>query len=49
MWVLSHGWDNPLDRKWQLTLLLPGEYHGQRNLSGIHKESDVTEYTHSKT
>ena len=45
------GWEDPLEgngRKWQPTpVLLPGESHGLRNLTGYspwsQKESDMTE------
>ena len=40
-------------RKWQSTLvLLPGKFHGQRNLAHRvawgHKELDMTEQTHTR-
>ena len=46
--VQSLGWKIPWRREWQPTpVLLPGESHGQRSLSGYsqqgHKESDTTE------
>ena len=38
MWetqVLSQGWEDPLERKWQPTpVLLPEKSHGQRSLVG---------------
>ena len=50
-WVLSLGWEDPVERKWQLTLvLLPGKFHGLRSLIGYspwgRKESDTTERLH---
>jgi len=49
LWVGTMPWN----RKWQPTpLFLPGEFHGQRSLvdprSWGHKESDMTEHTHTK-
>ena len=49
--VQSLGWEDPLDRKWQLTpVFLPGETHGWRSLVGYSpwgcKESDMTELHH---
>ena len=46
--VQSLGREDPLERKWQPTLVyLPGKSHGQRSLAGyspwVHKESDMTE------
>ena len=43
----------PWKRKWQPSLiLLPGKPHGQRSLAGSgpcsHKESDMTEHTHTR-
>ena len=33
--VWSLGWEDPLEKKWQLTpVFLPGEFHGQRSLVG---------------
>ena len=33
--VRSLGWEDPLEKKWQLTpVFLPGESHGQRSLVG---------------
>ena len=33
-WILSLGWEDPLE-KWQPTpVFLPGESHGERNLVG---------------
>ena len=33
-WILSLGWEDPLE-KWQPTpVFLPGESHGERNLAG---------------
>ena len=53
--VRSLGWEDPLEEGVEPTpVLLPGESHGQRNLTGYslwgHKESDTTEMTpaHSK-
>ena len=42
------GWEDPLEEGMQLTpVVLPGEFHGQRNLMGCSlwglKESDMTE------
>ena len=44
----------PWKRKWQpAPVLLPGKFHRQRILVGYspwgHKESDMTEYTHTHT
>ena len=44
----------PWSRKWQPTpVFLPGKFHGQKNLVGSrpwdHKESDMTEHTHTPT
>ena len=49
LWVGTMPWN----RKWQPTpLFLPGEFHGQRSLvdprSWGHKESDMTEHTHTQ-
>ena len=34
-WVRSLGWEDPLRREWLSTpVLLPGEFHGLRNLVG---------------
>ena len=46
--VQSLGWEDPLEEGMQLTpIVLPGEFHGQRNLVGCGlwglKESDMTE------
>ena len=46
--VLSLGWEDPLERKWQSTSVFsPGESNGQRSLVGYspwgRKESDMTE------
>ena len=48
MQVQSLGWEDPLEEKWQPTLVfLPGQSHGQRSLVDYSpwggKESDVTE------
>ena len=33
MWIQSLGWEDPLEKEWQLTpVFLPGKSHGQRNL-----------------
>ena len=53
-WVRSLGRKDPLERKWQPTLVfLPGESHGWRGLVGYSprgcKESDTTERLHSLT
>ena len=47
-WVQSLGWEDPLRRAWQPTpVFLPGEFHGQRSLTGYslwgHNELDATE------
>ena len=47
-WVQFLGWEDPLEEGMQLTpIVLPGEFHGQRNLVGCGlwglKESDMTE------
>ena len=47
-WVQSLGWEDPLKKEWLPTpVLLPGEFHGQRNLVGYspwgHKELETTE------
>ena len=50
------GWEDPLEEGMEPTpVLLPGESHGQRNLTGYslwgHKELDtteMTEHTHNK-
>ena len=47
-WVQFLGWEDPLEEGMQLTpVVLPGEFHGQRNLMGCSlwglKESDMTE------
>ena len=35
MWVRSLGQEDPLEKKWQPTLVfLPGKYHEQRSLVG---------------
>ena len=52
MWVLSLGWEDPWNRKWQSSLVfLPGKFHGQRDLAGPwgRKESDMTDCTHRQT
>ena len=54
MWetqVLSLDWEDPLEKKWQPTpVVLPGKFHGGRNLVGYsswgHKELDTTERLH---
>ena len=53
-WVQSLGRKDPLERKWQPTLVfLPGESHGWWGLVGYSprgcKESDTTERLHSLT
>ena len=50
MWVRSLCGEDPLERKWQPTLVFfPGQSHGQRSLAGYspwtRKESDTTEVT----
>ena len=50
-WVQPLGLEDPLERKWQSTLVLsPREFHGQRSLVGSspwsHKELDTTEQLH---
>ena len=47
-WILSLGWEDPWNRKWQPTpVFLPGEFHGHWSLDGYspwdHKELDTTE------
>ena len=47
-WVRSLGWEDSLEKKWQLTpVFLPGESRGERNLMGYSpwgcKELDTTE------
>ena len=47
-WVQSLGWEDPLEKEMQPTLVsLPGEFHGPRSLAGYSsggcKESCVTE------
>ena len=47
MWVQSLGWEDPLEKGMQPTLVfLPGESHGQRSLvsysPGGRKEKDTT-------
>ena len=54
IWVLSLGWEDPLEKEWQSTpVLLPGKSHGQKSLVGYspwgRKESDMTERLHSLT
>jgi len=49
-WVLSLGWENPLEEGMQPTpVFLPGESHGQRSPAGFSpegcKELDMTETT----
>ena len=56
-WVQSLGWEDPLERAWQLSpVFLPGEVHRQRSLVGYSpwgcKESYMTElltHTHTHT
>ena len=50
MWVLSLGWEDPLEGKWHPTpVVLPGIFHGQRILADYSpvewgcKESETTE------
>ena len=48
IWVRSLGQEDPLEKEWLPTpVLLPGEFHGQRNLVGYspwgHKELETTE------
>ena len=48
MWVLSLGWEDPVEKEMQLTqVFLPWKSHGQRNLAGYspwgHKESERTD------
>ena len=54
-WRLNHYyWNSHWRRKWQPTPeILPGEFHGQRNLTGFspwgHRELDTTEWlTHTQ-
>ena len=49
-WVQSLGHKDPLRREWQPTpVFLPGEFYGQRSLTGNsqwgHRELDTTEHT----
>ena len=54
-WVRSLSWEDPLRRgRLPTPVFLPGEFHGQRRLSGYtswgHKELDMTEWqTHIHT
>ena len=48
MWVSSHGWDNPLDKNGN-SLCYCLENIMDRGICQESTESDVTEYTHSKT
>ena len=47
--VLSLSWEDPVEKSWLPTpVLLPGEFHGQRILTGLEsmgplKELDMTE------
>ena len=46
-WVPSLGWEDPLDKGMATTpVFWPGEFHGQRSLTGYipwgHKEWDTT-------
>ena len=34
MWVQSLGWENPLEKKMAMPVVLPGESHVQRSLVG---------------
>jgi len=48
IWVQSLGWEDPLEEGMSThSLILPGEFHGQRRLAGYspwgHKELDMTE------
>ena len=50
-WVWSLGWEDPWRREWLHTpVCLPGEFHGQRSLTGYspwgRRESDVTEHAY---
>ena len=52
MWetrVQSLGWENPLEKKMAMPVVLPGESHGQKSLVGCSqvdgKELDTTEAT----
>ena len=47
-WVQSLSQEDPLEKEWHpASVLLPGEFHGQRSLVGYspkgHKESDTIE------
>ena len=46
-WVLSLGWEDPLEEGMATPVFLPGESYGQRSLVGYsprgHKESDTTD------
>ena len=46
-WVRSLGWEDPLEKEMAtIPVFLPGEFHGQRSLTGYSpwcwKESDTT-------
>ena len=48
------GWKDPLGKKWlPIPVFLPGEFHGERSLSGLQSmesESDTTaELAHTQT
>ena len=52
-WVLSLGWEEPLEKGMATPVFLPGESHGQRSLAGYSprccKELDTTErLTHTE-
>ena len=52
--VPSLGWKDTLEKGWLPTpVFLPGEFHGQRSLTGYgtwgRKESDTTEHAHTHT
>ena len=52
--VQSLGQEDPLEEGWQPTpVFLPEKYYGHRSLAGYmpqgHKESDMTEHTHTCT
>ena len=42
------SWEDPLEKRWLPTSVLPGEFHGQRSLAGYSpwscKESDIVEW-----
>ena len=51
--VQSVGWEDPLEKETATPVFLPGEFHGQRSLTGYSswgcKESDTTEQISAHT